>query len=149
MDKKDSLSNNLAFYLKHLRKKNNFKLDELAALSNLSVSYLSRLENGICSSPSITVLENLSQAYNISLIELFNIAKNYEKEDTIPTLEELIIKNDFTYKGKMVDTYIKKSLLNFIDTMMALEINNEVQMEYLFKICSLTNNFIIESRKEA
>lgn len=146
--KKDSLSKNLGLYLKYLRKKNNYNLEQIATLSELSCSYVSRLENGVCTSPSIQVLEALASAYNISLIELLNIEKSDEKTEEVPTFQELIIKNNFMFNGKKVDDYTKELLLNLIDAMIVLEINHQKEMDYITKVCKLINNFI-ESNKEA
>jgi transcriptional regulator with XRE-family HTH domain len=146
--KKDSLSKNLGLYLKHLRKKNNYNLEQIATLSELSCSYVSRLENGVCTSPSIQVLESLASAYNISLIELLNIERSDEKTEEVPTFQELIIKNNFMFNGKKVDDYTKELLLNLIDAMIALEINHPKEMDYITKVCKLINNFT-ESNKEA
>ncbi|WP_165000477.1 helix-turn-helix domain-containing protein [Anaerophilus nitritogenes] len=146
--KKDSLSKNLGLYLKYLRKKNNYNLEQIATLSELSCSYVSRLENGVCTSPSIQVLESLASAYNISLIELLNIEKSDEKTEEVPTFKELIIKNNFMFNGKKVDDYTKELLLNLIDAMIILEINHKKEMDYITKVCKLINNFT-EGNKEA
>ena len=66
MNKKDSLSKKLGMYLKHLRKESGLKLDEVSEKSDLSVSYVSRIENGLINAPSLYTIPNL-KAIIISL----------------------------------------------------------------------------------
>lgn len=56
--------------LRDLRKKRGMSLNELAENSGVSKSYISYIERGVQKNPSITVLEKISKALDIELIQL-------------------------------------------------------------------------------
>lgn len=60
---------NLSYRLKALRRQRRLSLDQLAQLSGLTKSYLSKLERGM-SEPSISTVLKLAQAYGIGISEL-------------------------------------------------------------------------------
>lgn len=57
--------------IKKIRKENGWKLIEIAEKSRISAGYLSHLEIGTRSNPSIEVMENISKALNKSVTEVF------------------------------------------------------------------------------
>ncbi len=142
MDKKDKLSRKLGAYLKHLRKKSGLKLEEISEKSSLSISYISRLENGLIDAPSIFTIESLAYAYELSVFELLNLSIKEENEKII-SLEELIIKNDFTYKDDKVDIYTKQAILNLISSLLDLDMS---EIEEVAKICNLITKYSKERK---
>lgn len=57
--------------VKKIRKEKGMRLIDVAQRSGISVGYLSHLENGSRSNPSIDVMENISLALNKSVAEVF------------------------------------------------------------------------------
>ena len=55
-----------------LRKKETFTQDELAFKVNISASYLSAIERGVCDT-TISTAKRLAKVFNLSLSELFNL----------------------------------------------------------------------------
>lgn len=62
-------------FIANVRKDNNMTQLELANKLNVSDKTISKWETGK-SLPDITMLEKLSQALNISIVELLNMQKN-------------------------------------------------------------------------
>lgn len=56
--------------LRKIRLQKGMSLTELATLSGVSKSYISSIERGLKSNPSILILEKLSKALNIPLTNL-------------------------------------------------------------------------------
>lgn len=57
--------------IKKIRKEKGMKLIEVAERSGISAGYLSHLEIGTRTNPSIEVMENISMALNKSVTEVF------------------------------------------------------------------------------
>lgn len=57
--------------IKKIRKEREMRLIDVAEKSGISVGYLSHLENGSRSNPSIGVMENISFALRKSVAEVF------------------------------------------------------------------------------
>ena len=143
MNDKDNLSKNLGFYLKYLRKKHGLSLEEISTKSLLSVSYISRLENGLINSPSLYTVEALAKAYNISVYELLNLEIDSDN-NSILSLEELIIKSDFTYNNIIVDINTKQAILNLINSL--IEINMDDNIDDIVNICNLLSKYTKERK---
>ncbi|MFC0561178.1 helix-turn-helix domain-containing protein [Halalkalibacter alkalisediminis] len=56
--------------IRMIREEKGMTLNELAALSGVSKSYISYIERGMQKNPSISVLEKISTALGIEFIEL-------------------------------------------------------------------------------
>lgn len=64
------IANNLGELLKSIRQANGIKINEVAEATGLSISYISRLEGGSRTNPTIDVLVNLSKFYHVDLFKL-------------------------------------------------------------------------------
>ena len=65
--------NNFSKKLKTYRKTNGLSLQELSIKTNLSVSYLSLLENGERKNPSLDTLDKLATAFNIDIVDFLDL----------------------------------------------------------------------------
>lgn len=137
MNKKDNLSKKLGIYLKHLRKESGLKLDEVSEKSELSVSYVSRLENGLINAPSLYTIEAMAEVYDLSVFELLKVSVTDNKNPM--SLEELIIRNDFSYKGKEVDLNTKRAIINLISSLLDFKMDNHI--EQVVNTCYLLKQY--------
>lgn len=142
MNRKDSLSEKLGMYLKYLRKQSGLKLEEISEKSCLSISYISRLENGLINAPSLDTIEALAEAYDVSVFELLNLS--IEKDENVMSLEELIIKNDFIYNNRVVDSNTKYALINLINSLVESDMGDHI--EEVANICYLLCNYAREAK---
>ncbi|OLO38824.1 hypothetical protein BTR23_11225 [Alkalihalophilus pseudofirmus] len=69
--------------IRELRKKKGMSLDRLSELSGISKSYLSYIERGLQTNPSLAVLEKMAQALGIELVYLIEVMN--DREDKHPT----------------------------------------------------------------
>lgn len=59
--------------LRELRKKKRMSLDQLSDVSGISKSYISYIERGIQTNPSLSVLEKMAQALDVELVYLIKV----------------------------------------------------------------------------
>ena len=78
----------LIFTIKNLRKNKNISLDELSYLTNLSKSYLSKLERNKLDNCSTKSLEKISLALDVNIKDLFYT--KFDIEDLKKKLNETI-----------------------------------------------------------
>ncbi|WP_209122891.1 helix-turn-helix domain-containing protein [Alkalihalobacillus sp. BA299] len=69
--------------IRELRKRKGMSLDRLSELSGISKSYLSYIERGLQTNPSISVLEKMAQALGVELVFLIEVMN--APEDKYPT----------------------------------------------------------------
>lgn len=80
------LNKAIASVLKELRKARNISQEELASAINSHQVYISEIENGK-KQPSVTVLYNIAEFYNISLTEFFSeVESRIKKRYTLGTV---------------------------------------------------------------
>jgi transcriptional regulator with XRE-family HTH domain len=66
--------------IRELRKKKRMSLDQLSDLSGVSKSYISYIERGLQTNPSLSVLGKMAKALDVELIYLIKILDNSEEE---------------------------------------------------------------------
>ena len=64
---------NFSKKLKTYRKTKGLSLQELSIKTNLSVSYLSLLENGERKNPSLDTLDKIANAFDIDILKLLDL----------------------------------------------------------------------------
>lgn len=113
--------NNIGTNLKFLRKKNNLTLRDLSSLSNVSISYLSDIENSR-KSPSIKTLTKLANALKIEVTDFFDNDIGCSHDDDYTISDELVKQVIFLLKeiDKIVESknfLNDKDLNKFIDNL--------------------------------
>ncbi|MFN7250040.1 MAG: helix-turn-helix domain-containing protein [Anaerobacillus sp.] len=66
--------------IRELRKKKRMSLDQLSDLSGVSKSYISYIERGLQTNPSLSVLGKMAKALDVELIYLIKILDTSEEE---------------------------------------------------------------------
>lgn len=61
----------IIFNIKKIRESKNISIRKLAALTNMSKTYLSNLENNKRTNPSLKILAMISQALDVNIKDLF------------------------------------------------------------------------------
>ncbi|MCT8139002.1 helix-turn-helix transcriptional regulator [Anaerobacillus sp. CMMVII] len=70
--------------IRKLRKQKRMSLGQLADNSGVSKSYISYIERGLQTNPSLSVLEKMAQALDVELIYLIEVL-NAPEEEEYPT----------------------------------------------------------------
>lgn len=107
-------------YLKQIRAKNEITLKQVAEATNLSSSYISRIENG-SSVPSENALKKLCTLYSIDINEIADIEYTEEKGDELVNINKIIITEDIRFNGKKINSNDKLSIIKFIEILTSIE----------------------------
>lgn len=103
---KEDIIKNLALFISKYREVHGYSMEKLAKLSDLSLGYISQLENGtIKSIPKISTLDDLSKAFGMPVYKLQFIAgylseEEYQALSGIETKEKINNKEDWQLKLK-------------------------------------------------
>jgi XRE family transcriptional regulator, master regulator for biofilm formation len=80
----------LSTRIKKLRKEQNLSLSQLALKTNISKSYLSNIERGVKSNPSIEILSKISLALGVNITALYGNPQGLSGSQRNLPLEEWI-----------------------------------------------------------
>lgn len=103
---KEDIIKNLALFIGKYREGHGYSMEKLAKLSDLSLGYISQLENGtIKSIPKISTIDTLSKAFGMPVYKLQFIAGYLSKEEydvlsEMDNKEKIGIKEDWQSKLK-------------------------------------------------
>ena len=106
--------NRLSFgqWLEIERRKQGLSLAELASKSDLSASYLSRLEKNTRGIPTVDILRQLSKGLNIPLYQA--LSHTTEEFDEIPSFSELIENNEFKFRESTASSSERNGIISLI-----------------------------------
>ncbi|WP_051556568.1 helix-turn-helix domain-containing protein [Alkalihalobacterium bogoriense] len=122
------LNDNFGKLLKKLRLEKGYSLQQLAELSNVTPSYINRLERGLRKRPSIPLMMQLAEALKVDISVL--IRTEVKKECGI-TLEELFFTNEIIYQGKALTSDTKEALLSIVETVLNSKWTSETMLNDL------------------
>ena len=92
------MNNNNVFgkYLKTIREKNGYSLRELERISGVTPYYISYLENGKKTNPSVEIMAKLFKALNMSKLEIERFLDLYAKVNNCVSYDivDFIMEND-------------------------------------------------------
>ena len=100
----------LIFVIKKLRQNKNISLNELCQLTNLSKSYLSELENNKLDNCSTQSLEQIANALNINIKDLFYTT--FDIEDLKEELNEIVNKYGLSSEKALEQSQLIDLLIN-------------------------------------
>lgn len=100
--------------LKHYRTAANLSLRDLEAMTGVTASYIQRIEAGKKRAPGIVVINKLSKALEADLMGAILSGKN-STSDSVPSVQELIIKTPFSINDKKADFTQKEALIKIIN----------------------------------
>ncbi|MFB1082477.1 helix-turn-helix domain-containing protein [Jeotgalibacillus sp. JSM ZJ347] len=92
------ISTQFALLIKEKRKQKGLTLKELGEKLDVNPSYLHRLEKYEKRNPSIAIVMELAEVLDIDLHDLFAVADR-KKDNAVP-IEMLLLKNEYSIKGK-------------------------------------------------
>jgi len=106
--------NRLSFgqWLEIERRKQGLSLAELGAKSDLSASYLSRLEKNTRGIPTVDILRQLSKGLNIPFYQILSHAT--EESDEIPSFSDLIENNEFKFRESTASSSERNGIISLI-----------------------------------
>ena len=83
-------------YLKTIREKNGYSLRELARMSDITPYYISYLENGKKTNPSVEIMAKLFKVLNMSKLEIERFLDLYAKVNNCVSYDivDFVMEND-------------------------------------------------------
>ena len=125
MKNKDNvLPNYLGDYIKGLRKVRGLRLMEVSDRSEISVSYLNRLESGKRKFPSHLILQKLANVFEISFLELLQISLGINDPE-IKDIRDLLLDGNYNIKGIAVSKEMRILLCEIVEYITSDEWQNE------------------------
>ncbi|WPS85477.1 helix-turn-helix transcriptional regulator (plasmid) [Brevibacillus halotolerans] len=108
-----SISENFGSLIKHLREIKGYSLKDMQTLTGISSSYINRIEKGDRKSPSIQIINKLSEALEQDFSELLKVA-NSQEQDEMQSVGEFLLSNNFLIGGKRATKEMKERLVDLI-----------------------------------
>ena len=106
---------NLGGFLKEERKKNKLSLRDLSKNIDLSIGYISRIENNIVT-PSFDILTSYSNLFGFNLEDIISESSfNNLKKEEVLDLEDIILKNKISFRGNTLNYEKKKNILMILN----------------------------------
>lgn len=137
---KRKVSTKFGALIKLNRVNQNLTISQLAEITGVSGSYLSRLENSEKRTPSYKIMLSICNALNISINEMFDTT-NEEDAINLKKIDSLIITNDFIIGDKKATRKQKDAIIDLIELVFNLESsitkNAEKCFEDAFKLLRL------------
>lgn len=111
----EGLSDDFGKLIKEYRLMRGYSLADLEKLTNVSQSYISRIERNerseVSFSKALRICYYLGIPYELMISKSFGSMKKVEKKKGIQSLTEIIFQNDFTVQGKeVIQTDVKEIL---------------------------------------
>ncbi|MCC0727185.1 helix-turn-helix domain-containing protein [Clostridioides sp. ZZV14-6045] len=128
-------------WIKKLRTEKQLTYKELGSLSEVSSSYIYRIEAGEKKTPSMAVACALSDALGQDRTELYKILNVYPPSENVVELKELLKNNDFFIHGKLATKKQKNSLVKLIEQIIESEWKDETKLDESFKIRGYIDTF--------
>ncbi|EMH2709877.1 helix-turn-helix domain-containing protein [Clostridioides difficile] len=129
-------------WIKRLRTEKQLTYKELGALSEVSSSYIYRIECGEKKTPSMAVACALSDALEQDRSELYKILNVSPQSENVVELEDLLRNSDYLIHGKSATKKQKDSLTKLIEQIVETEWKDETKLDGLFKIKEYIDTFI-------
>lgn len=109
-----AVSNQFGQLLRTLREEKGYTLRQLEEMTNVTASYLYRIETGHRKAPSLNIVQRLAEALEVDPLILIEVANDGTKPKQILPLESLLYSSSYLINGKEADVETKKLLVKLI-----------------------------------
>ena len=123
-NKDDVLPNYLGEYIKRLRIGQGLRLKDVSKRSEVSPSYLNRIENGRRITPSIAVMKRLADTYDVSTLVLLKMTLGVIDPE-IKDIRDLLLDGNYNIKGIAVSKEMRILLCEIVEYITSAEWQNE------------------------
>ncbi|WFA05273.1 helix-turn-helix transcriptional regulator [Bacillus sp. HSf4] len=120
------MNDDFAKLLKNLRISKGYSLKQLAERSNVTPSYLNRLERGERKRPTFSVLEHIAEGLDVDV----NVLLGLDAKDTNEplSLEEMFFTNEIEFEGKLLSADQKEVLLDILQEVLEADATSVEQL---------------------
>jgi transcriptional regulator with XRE-family HTH domain len=131
-DNDNNIENYLGWNLRNLRMIKGLSLKAVSEKSNVSVSYLNRLENFKRIKPSLQILKQLASVFDVNVIDLLRISSQ-NNESKIRDISEVLLESNYTVNGKEVSEEVRLLLSGIIEQVLGKEWQHGRNSNVLYK----------------
>jgi transcriptional regulator with XRE-family HTH domain len=122
-----SITEDFGKYIAGLRENKKYSLKDVERLTGISQSYINRMEKGERKAPSYPIIQKLSEAYEVSVSDLLQIAGVGGDQSNVQGFAQLIYSNPFTINGKMTSAKQKEVIVELIESMDSMDWNEQTK----------------------
>lgn len=118
--------------IRELRIQKNMSLDELSNITNVSKSYLYRLEQNQRNNPTIFVINRLSNALELDIKAMEKLLVNEEckeQKEYISNIDRVLLNNTYTFAEKVATMEVQLSLMDVIKSLEMYCIKQDLSRE--------------------
>lgn len=118
--------------IRHLRTQKNMSLDELSYITTLSKAYISRLEKGERSNPTIYVINKLSHALDLDIKVMEKLLVDEECKEPneyISSIDRVLLNNKYTFAEKIATMEVQLTLRDVIRSLEVYCIKQDLSRE--------------------
>ncbi len=134
------VNENFGSIIRYLREKQGYSLKDLEDMTDISPSYINRLENGARACPSYPIVEKLAKALNADVTELLEIAEISMNNGEVKFLGEIILSGDCRLSDRIATKEQKEKLVAIVDEIIYCEWKDDIISD-LSEIGKLINEF--------
>lgn len=133
-------------YIKGLRKAKNWSLKDLENRTQVTASYIHRLESGSRKTPSIPIAEKLARGLEVPVHEFLAKLKLFEGDaddvkEVLIGLPELLALNSFTINGKKASKVQKEAITNLMNEILSASWTPDTMLKEQHEIIKLVDIF--------
>jgi HTH-type transcriptional regulator, competence development regulator len=114
----------LGVTLKNARKNVSLTLRQVEEATGVSNAYLSQLENGKISNPSVNILSKLSSIYRVPLKRLLSTTNIIDKKEREKQEKNLSFAQKIAFKAEDLTEEEKNQVLTYLEFIKTKKINN-------------------------
>jgi len=127
------MNDDFAKLLRKLRLAKGYSLQQLSERSNVTPSYLNRLERGERKTPTLSVLQHIAEGLDVDVNVLLGL--DVKDADGPLSLEKLFFTNEIEFEGELLSADQKEVLLDILQEVLEAEVTSvELLMDSLKKI---------------
>lgn len=127
--------------LKLLREKNNMTLNDLALLTDISSSYIHRLESGERRVPSAEKLSKIAYALEVEPKIFLDFDKKTKNKTKIKGVPELLAMSNYTINGIKANKSQKELLIDVVSEILVADWNEDSKEKDIEKIVAKIDEF--------
>lgn len=120
------MNDDFAKLLKKLRLAKGYSLQQLSERSNVTPSYLNRLERGERKTPTLSVLQHIAEGLDVDVNVLLGL--DGKDADGPLSLEKLFFTNEIEFEGELLSADQKEVLLDILQEVLEADATSVEQL---------------------
>lgn len=134
------LSRNFGAAIRYYREKQGYSLHDVYMKTGISTSYLQRLEVGKRRSPTLPIITKIAEALEVSIEDLIDL-KILDKDETLPTIAQLLLQNEVEVNGEIINPEAKLILISIVESIIDFVWADKEKNQEIFELLELVEDF--------